>query len=1130
MKTRISSMPRLLLGLLILTLIQGTAFSRQVHSSDLNYLDSLTTAGLYQDALDGFKANIARFEAEDNTISMEYMHSVRQAIYCQVRLPDFAKAKGLVQKILPLIDQYQHLDPLELASLYLIIGEYDYLISGDFDRALVYMRRGYIILKDAESRSDLVARAATYMGALFTNRSEYDSSLSYLNQARKLYIEQFGKDHFLVAGVYSQMGQNHLQAGQYWKSLSSIKQMLTISTNEIDSTLIDESRYLEADSLNRFYDDFINLSAEKKIPHQFHPIDAEVGRVITMAYFKLGDLKMAHRLVVLFQEVYEQNNSPYLVADCQNILGNIYVSQYQFEYALSLYRQSKNTYASLGLADAHTAIWVYENLASAHSKLDNLDSAAYYDRKALAIKKKSFKSDNSQIARSYYRLSSFFSFQTDSDSVLHYLNKAIKSGYIDEGHVWYEKGRTFLEIDNLDSAHSCFSIALAQLKGRKSEFNLATLNGLGDIFLKRGYLDSAYNYYHRALIVGYPDIEKVIDGSGELEIDKIDHLSRFLSSLSKTITYQLNKYEQQKDVSLLIKAKTLGRISERLISQVRGSFIMESDHLRFSATIASVIEHSIEVNIQLFEQSGDKEFLKEAFRIADLNKSQILLEALRSTIKEVKYDNTLINKWSQLRNNLRFQRVKLQERTISETSSVTDIAQDRRYLAQLEDEYAELLKYIKETQPRLFFYVSDNSSDFSVNSFQRHLKRSNSIAIQYFQSKDYLYQFWLSEDDITYTKSNFGADTLDKAATEFHEFISRPPTGSSEYYAGYLSNAHALYSTLLPLLDRQRPDKSLIIIPDGVLSSIPFEALLTKPVDSQEADFSELPYLIKQRPVSYAFSASVLSETLRNSKRPDNLIATGWAPFSDELKLDEPQKNTLRGKNLAKLVGATLEIQGIREQFDGENFISKRASESTFRKKARDSRIIHIATHGIVMEESPELSYLVFNKDEQDSLNDGDLHLFELYDIPLQADLTILSACNTGTGKLALGEGVMSMARAFTYSGSKSVMMSLWLANDKSTYQLIDGFYQNLAGYDGKSSALQKSKLGYLAQADNLMSHPFYWAHIISTGNDAPLIKRQFNPLWLLLVIPILAMILKYRRSKQRLTTPDSTVQNKRSS
>lgn len=1111
-----SSFQGVLFVLLISILAQHRGQAQQAPSPDLEYLDSLIRVGIYKEALRGFQQQIQELEESDNTFSQEYVYCIRQAIYCQVRLPDFAKAGEIVQKVLPNLNQYKHLPTSELAPLYLAIGEYDYLVSGKFDRALKYIRSGYEILENSKGSSNRLASAATYLGALFTNRTEYDSSLHYLDKALKLHIENHGPKHYLVAGIYSQMSQNYLQSAQYWKSLSSLKKMLTISIAEIDSTVVQESLYLEGDSLERFFTDFISLSIEQKIPHQFHPIDAEVGRVMAMAFFKLGDLQKAHDIALIFQEVYEQNKSPYLVADCQNIIGNIYTSRYQYEYALSLYRQAKNTYIRLGLANAHVTVWTYENLAQTHSKLLNQDSATYYERKALAIKKKSFESDNSQIARSYFNLADSFDFSIDTDSALFYLNKAIKFGFVDEGFPWYKKGVAFLHIDKLDSAKIAFDLALAKLDGLKSEIALGTLNGLGDTFTRLGNLDSAYQYYDQALINGYPDLKNVISGNLGFDIDKINHPTPLLSSLSKIISLHLLQFEHKEDISLLKKAQIFGRISERLISQVRGSFIMESDHLRFSERISSVIKNTIEVNIKLYEQSGNEQFLMEAFRIADLNKSQVLLEALRSTIIEQKNNYSVVNKWSQLRNSLRTQRAKLWEKTVSSASSVTDDVQDKRYLEKLENDYALLLKSIKETQPGLFYYVSDNSSDFSTVSFQKHLKKTNSVAVQYFLSGDYLYQFWLTGEDIKYSKTSLKDTLLSEIATGFHEFVSKSSTSSSQGHTDYVKSAHFLFTVLLPFLNEEDVDKRLILIPDNYLSSIPFEALLTKEVNSKKVNFATLPYLIKERAISYAFSASVLSETIKHNTEQDNLVATGWAPFSDEANLDELQKSTLRDKSLSKLVGASLEIQGIKKQFNGENFISKNASESIFREKAESSRILHIATHGVVNEESPELSYLVFNKAEGDSLNDGDLHLFELYDMSLNADLTILSACNTGNGKLASGEGVMSMARAFTYSGSKSVMMSLWLANDKSTYEIIDNFYEQIADSETKSGALQKSKLTYLNSADNLRSHPFYWAHIITTGNNEPLIERPgiFKIWWLLLLLPLIFISLYYRRQR----------------
>jgi CHAT domain-containing protein len=108
----------------------------------------------------------------------------------------------------------------------------------------------------------------------------------------------------------------------------------------------------------------------------------------------------------------------------------------------------------------------------------------------------------------------------------------------------------------------------------------------------------------------------------------------------------------------------------------------------------------------------------------------------------------------------------------------------------------------------------------------------------------------------------------------------------------------------------------------------------------------------------------------------------------------------------------------------------------------------------------------------------------------LNARMIVLSSCFTGSGALFAGEGVLSLARAFLYSGSRSVVMSLWEVNDRSGTDIVKSFYSYLRKGNSKSSSLRKARLDYLGKSDQLQSHPYYWATMVVYGDDSPLYIR----------------------------------------
>jgi CHAT domain-containing protein len=123
---------------------------------------------------------------------------------------------------------------------------------------------------------------------------------------------------------------------------------------------------------------------------------------------------------------------------------------------------------------------------------------------------------------------------------------------------------------------------------------------------------------------------------------------------------------------------------------------------------------------------------------------------------------------------------------------------------------------------------------------------------------------------------------------------------------------------------------------------------------------------------------------------------------------------------------------------------------------------------------------------EPDSSEDGFLNTYEIYGIPLKAKMVVLSSCNSGSGYLHEGEGILSLARGFAYSGSKSVLLSMWEIEDRSGSEIIKNFYRYIKRGYSKSSALKKARIKFLKNADQLRSHPYFWSAYVLYGDNSP--------------------------------------------
>jgi CHAT domain-containing protein len=294
---------------------------------------------------------------------------------------------------------------------------------------------------------------------------------------------------------------------------------------------------------------------------------------------------------------------------------------------------------------------------------------------------------------------------------------------------------------------------------------------------------------------------------------------------------------------------------------------------------------------------------------------------------------------------------------------------------------------------------------------------------------------------------------------------------------------------------------------------IPFETLLTE--NPEDKEWKELPYLIKKYNISYSYSANLFYKTF--PKEPTTKIEyadlndwLAFAPVFDDSntaglsmrtrelleQLDSELDDTtgtrgilIKGGYIRPLPGTENEVQAIFKQFDEKDKkalvqIKKNANEEFIKSgELRKYRLLHFATHGFVNTWKPELSGILLAQDT--TINeDGILYSGEIYNLKLNADLTVLSACETGLGKIKKGEGLIGLTRALLYAGSKNIIVSLWKVADKSTSDLMIDFYKNLLEAKQEkqefSQALQQAKLKMIDEGK--YAHPFYWSPFILIG------------------------------------------------
>jgi CHAT domain-containing protein len=254
------------------------------------------------------------------------------------------------------------------------------------------------------------------------------------------------------------------------------------------------------------------------------------------------------------------------------------------------------------------------------------------------------------------------------------------------------------------------------------------------------------------------------------------------------------------------------------------------------------------------------------------------------------------------------------------------------------------------------------------------------------------------------------------------------------------------------------------------------------------SSFQKSDFLVKHYQISYAYSANLLlkQKRIKTEHAPERFagFASKYANKDTTFAVADVSRAVLTREGAYELKGAKEEVTAISDLLGGTAFVNESATEGAFKTKANRYKILHFAMHSLTDDKDPAQSKLLFTLTPKDTTNDNDLTAAELYTTSLKADLAVLSACNTGFGTLNKGEGVMSLARAFTYAGVPSTVTSLWKVPDLTTREIMVAFYKNLKLGMTKDAALRQAKLTYLENApESIAANPYFWAGFIPMGN-----------------------------------------------
>lgn len=524
------------------------------------------------------------------------------------------------------------------------------------------------------------------------------------------------------------------------------------------------------------------------------------------------------------------------------------------------------------------------------------------------------------------------------------------------------------------------------------------------------------------------------------------------------------------------------RSAFRLADYIEKSFDNEEARLFTVQKVHPVYRRAVAYLVQAHEETGDPSHLEEAFRWSEKSKAAVLAIGLKENrLKGTSgIPDSLLSRERTLRMTL--------SRLMLRVENAVDPAETEHLTAQLRDTELSLSRLTDALHDYPDYYRRKFSFDsVDIAALQRNVLGPQTALLSYFRAEADLFGFVLTRQRLRYFRVSHPR-TLDVALRGLLTHLRTVVPGRA--YGGRVY-AEALYDQLIrPAEPHLTGVRSLLVIPHDELAQLPFEAL---------HDYRQR-YLLERFDVTYQYAASFLQGRRADATRLSRMLSV--APFAGGISGE-----------FAPLTASQREIS----QFGGDRIVNQHATKANFLRMAGRYPVLHLATHAVADNTDPARSFVAFYPTSYAS---NRLYAHEIsYGTLPNTELVFLSACETASGKLIRGEGVMSLSRAFSYAGCPNLVTTLWKAEDNATAYVSSRFYAHLRAGEPFSKALQRAKLDLLRDRRQVQFHsPQYWSHLVFIGT--PPRSAPSWGLWLLGGLGLLGGGLLLWRWKRRRSVP----------
>lgn len=1056
-------------------------------------------------------------------------HTLQMLAQICSRMGDNNRAISFYKRSLEIREKILGLEDLNTAVMLNNLADL-YISNWDLDRAFPLLNRSLKIMEKIHGPNHLyTAIVILTMAELYHKRGDYKKALPLYQRSLEILKRDQGQDHPNTIAIIGKLGNLYKLMGEYDKALPLLQQLLAKSEKLSGCEHLDitEDLNLLADIYRTMgvYEKALplfqrSLKIRESVLGKEHPLTATILHNLGLLYWSMGyydkSLLLLHQSLQIIEKVYGPENLK--TATCLSHLASNYHTIGLYDKALTFYEKALKIKAKV-LGEEHPDVsFVHNNLSTLYFSMGSFEKSLYHQQQALKTMEKVLGVESPEYAASLHNLATLYWFMGFSEQAIRLLEQSLKIMVKVFGPAHLE---TRSRIETLGFLY----LSRKDYKRAKTYFQRAnSRTGLIDLYLATGQSGSAINLLKTVSPASWRDTsmyQSQYHTQYGLALFGVGHLKNASEELVSAI-----KFVEEMRVRVIgkkmgfFKAGGIGgrirpyralvsTLSQRSLQAENQNIIMKIIN-KIWTFIKKVLVWIGIIGKDPFSAYG-KDLASAAFYFSESTKARTLIEEIANSAR--KYESPEI-----------LDTVRKQEQTLQNQLAKLDETKEEAYKKGEEafKEHQERYEKAKAETDALIAKLRKEHSRYAALMYPQPFRvdelplKDNEVLLEYAITDKATYLFVVEKGKVKkLIKAPKGKEDLEELVNRF-VFPLQNKDRKENFSPSLGRNLYNLF--LKEALKDISPDKNIIIVPDGILGLLPFEALVIKAGKSYRDSF----YVGDKYKITYSQSASVLAlnRLLKDCQAKKPLFALGNPIYneSDEryiaYKRGKPQpillainkersafralatrrewgKPTMDDKEGKQLVYPPLpetedEVRAIAKDFGVKPIppailLGISANETNLRKSPLgDYRYIHFATHADLPGKVQGINepFLLLGQVGNKGKDDGFLTMTEVLELDLDADMVVLSACLTGRGKVMEGEGVLNFARAFQHAGARSVVVSLWEVASDEAVEHMTAFYGYLKAGKGKAEALQLARNEIKAKYPN----PFYWAVFILHG------------------------------------------------